>query len=120
MPKKSTTFDVAPEMPIPTRRQKRDTTEWAIDLMAVSATIFAILVSMDFGPLNLTDDNAVFVRNLMIGLSTLFWIAAIRLDISAKKNSEKQFELQMSNYETMRTKWVELASQRLEIEAKKN
>ncbi len=88
--------------------------------MAVSATIFAILVSMDFGPLNLTDDNAIFVRNLMIGLSTLFWIAAIRLDISAKKNSEKQFELQMSNYETMRTKWVELASQRLEIEAKKN
>lgn len=120
MPRKGATFDTAPELPTPTRRQSRDTTEWAIDLMAVSATVFAILVSMDFGPLGLTADNIEFVRTLMIGLSTLFWIAAIRLDISAKKNSEKLFELQMNNYEIMRTKWVELASQRLEIEAKKN
>ena len=119
MPKKSATFDVAPELPTPTRRQSRDTTEWAIDFMAVSATVFAILVSMNFSPLGLTTDNFEFVRSLMIGLSALFWIGAIRLDISAKKNAEKLFEIQMNNYEIMRTKWVELASQRLEIQAKK-
>lgn len=121
MPKKSTTFDVAPELPTPKRRDSRDLTEYFVDLMAVASTVMLIMVLTNQWIFDITDSTKY---NTMLYAATaffvVFWIAAIRLDLSAKKNSEKLFDTQMKDYEIMRTKWVELASQRLEIEAKKN
>jgi hypothetical protein len=121
MPKKSATFDVAPELPTPKRRDSRDLTEYFVDLMAVASTAMLIMVLTNQWIFDIADP-AKYQTMLYaaFGLFAVFWFGAIRLDLSAKKNSEKLFETQMKDYEIMRTKWVELASQRLEIEAKKN
>ena len=121
MPKKSATFDVAPELPTPKRRDSRDLTEYFVDLMAVASTVMLIMVLTNQWIFDIADP-AKYETMLYaaFGLFAVFWFGAIRLDLSAKKNSEKLFETQMKDYEIMRTKWVELASQRLEIEAKKN
>lgn len=121
MPKKSATFDVAPELPTPKRRDSRDLTEYFVDFMAIASTVMLILVftrQLIFDiPTQAEYDRMSYFS---IALFVIFWVTAIRLDISAKKNSEKLFENQMHDYEIMRSKWLELASERLEAEAKKN
>lgn len=120
MPKQAATFDVAPELPTPKRRIPRDWTESIVDVFAFAATTLLVLVSTRVWIFDIpTQSEYDFMKNLSIGLAVVFWIAAIRLDLSAKKNAEKLFETQMNDYEVMRSKWLELASQKLEIDAKK-
>ena len=121
MPKKNATFDVAPELPTPKRRDSRDLTEYFVDMMAIASTVMLILVLTRQAIFDLENaEEYAIMRAVATGFFMIFWIGAIRLDMSAKKNSENLFDTQMKDYEIMRTKWVELASQRLEIEAKKN
>jgi hypothetical protein len=121
MARKEMTFDVAPELPTPKRRDSRDLTEVVVDLMAITFTVMMVMVLTNQWIFNVTDTTSYNrLMYVSIGLFAVFWIAAIRLDLSAKKNAEKLFETQMNDYEVMRSKWLELASQRLEIEAKKN
>ena len=120
MPKRAATFDVAPELPTPKRRDSRDTTEFFVDIMAIASTIMLVMVLTKQWIFNITDltqyDRMLYAS---VGLFAVFWIGAIRLDLSAKKNAEKLFETQMNDYEIMRSKWLELASEKLEMDAKK-
>ena len=120
MPKKSATFDVAPELPTPKRRDSRDTTEFFVDIMAIASTIMLVMVLTEQWIFEIADSQR-YERMLYasIGLFAVFWFGAVRLDLSAKKNAEKLFETQMHDYEIMRSKWLDLASQKLELDAKK-
>jgi hypothetical protein len=42
------------------------------------------------------------------------------LEFIVKKKAEILYENQMKEYEIMRTKWLEIASQKMEIEAKRS
>jgi len=80
--------------------------------------VFGILVRWDF--LDITPDSEyVFIKFFSIGISTVLWLLVIRLELTAKNKAENLYEVQMKEYEIMRTKWLEIASQQLEMDAKR-
>tara|TARA_Y100000768_G_C23511634_1_gene466237 strand:- start:30 stop:470 length:441 start_codon:yes stop_codon:yes gene_type:complete len=117
MPK---TFDSAPQLPKMRRRIGRDTTEALVTIMALSTTalVFLILVRWDF--LDITSDSEYnFIKYFSIGFSLLLWLIVIRLELTAKNKAERLYKVQMKEYEIMRTKWLEIASRQLEMDAKR-
>ena len=54
----------------------------------------------------------------MFGTTVILWSAIVRLELTAKSKAEKLYKVH--EYEIMRTKWLEIASQKMEIEAKLN
>ena len=118
MPK---TFDRAPELPKMRRRIGRDTTELLITSLALLSTtgIVAVLIRASVFDIG-SQDEYNFIKYFLIGTSAFLWLTVIRLEFTAKKKAEILYENQMNEYEIMRTKWLEIASQKMEIEAKRS
>jgi len=120
MPK---TFDRAPELPKMRRRIGRDTTELLITTLALLSTaiLFCVLIRKPAEWFDITSQNEY--ERLMIGMlvtTIILWLAIIRLELTAKSKAESLYEVQMNEYEIMRTKWLEIASQKMDIEAKRS
>jgi hypothetical protein len=120
MPK---TFDRAPELPKMRRRIGRDTTELMITTLALTATfvLFGILIRKPSEWFDIPS-QAEYER-LMLGMlvtTIILWLAIIRLELTAKTKAESLYKVQMNEYEIMRTKWLEIASQKMDIEAKRS
>ena len=120
MPK---TFDRAPELPKMRRRIGRDTTELMITTLALTATfvLFGVLIRKPSDWFDISS-QAEYERLLlgMLVTSIILWLAIIRLELTAKSKAESLYKVQMNEYEIMRTKWLEIASQKMDIEAKRS
>jgi hypothetical protein len=49
--------------------------------------------------------------------TALLWLVVVRLELTAKKKAEQLYDTQMKEYEIMRTKWLEIATMKLERDA---
>lgn len=120
MPK---TFDRAPELPKLRRRIGRDTTELMITSLALlsSVVLFGILIRQpkDWFDIQSSQEYERLMYG-MFGTTTILWAAIVRLELTAKSKAEKLYKVQMNEYEIMRTKWLEIASQKMDIEAKRS
>ena len=120
MPK---TFDRAPELPKLRRRIGRDTTELMITSLALlsSVVLFGILIRQPTDWFDIQSGQE-YERLLygMFGTTVILWGAIVRLELTAKSKAEKLYKVQMNEYEIMRTKWLEIASQKMDIEAKRS
>ena len=118
MPK---TFDRAPELPKMRRRIGRDTTELLVTTLALScsALLFGILIRWSFFDIT-SESEYSFIKYFFIIAASLLWLLVIRLELTAKGKAETLYEIQMNEYEIMRTKWLELASKKLEADANRN
>ena len=120
MPK---TFDRAPELPKMRRRIGRDTTELMITTLALTATfvLFGVLIRKPSEWFDISS-QAEYERLLlgMLVTSIILWLAIIRLELTAKSKAESLYKVQMNEYEILRTKWLEIASQKMDIEAKRS
>ncbi len=58
------------------------------------------------------------MKNFLIATSGVLWIFVVRLELTAKKKAETLYGHQMKEYEIMRTKWLEIATRKLDYEAK--
>lgn len=118
MPK---TFDRAPELPKMRRRIGRDTTELLVTTMALTATaiLFGILIRWSVLDIQ-TSTEYDFIKYFFIGTTVVLWLLVIRLELTAKKKAESLYGVQMNEYEIMRTKWLEIASKKMEIEANRS
>ena len=116
MPK---TFDRAPELPKMRRRIGRDTTELLVTSLALacSACVFGIMIRWSFFDISQQSEYD-FMKNFLIGTAGALWIIVIRLELTAKKKAETLYGHQMKEYEIMRTKWLEIASRKMDYEAK--
>ncbi len=117
MPK---TFDRAPELPRMRRRIGRDTTELLVTILALacSAGIFGIMIRWSFFDIS-EQAEYDFMKNFLIATTAVLWIIVIRLELTAKHKAETLYGHQMNEYEIMRTKWLEIASQKMDFEAQK-
>ena len=120
MPK---TFDRAPELPKMRRRIGRDTTELLITSLALlsTAVLFGVLIRKPTDWFDITSQSEY--ERLMFGMlatTIILWLAIIRLELTAKTKAESLYKVQMNEYEIMRTKWLEIASQKMDIEAKRS
>ena len=118
MPK---TFDRPPELPRMRRRIGRDTTEMLVTSLALLSTtiVFGILIRWSFFDIE-TESEYQFIKYFFIGSTLLLWLLEIRLELTAKKKAEDLYQIQMNEYEIMRTKWLEIASRKMEIDAKRS
>ena len=120
MPK---TFDRAPELPKMRRRIGRDTTELLITSLALlsTAVLFGVLIRKPSDWFDITSQTEY--ERLMFGMlatTIILWLAIVRLELTAKTKAESLYKVQMNEYEIMRTKWLEIASQKMDIEAKRS
>ena len=118
MPK---TFDRAPELPKMRRRIGRDTTELLVTILALtcSASVFGIMIRWEF--FDIKDQlEYEFMKNALMVTSLSLWLFIIRLELTAKRKAETMYGHQMKEYEIMRTKWLEIASEKMDYEAKKS
>ena len=120
MPK---TFDRAPELPKMRRRIGRDTTELLITSLALlsTAVLFGVLIRKPSDWFDITSQNEY--ERLMFGMlatTIILWLSIVRLELTAKTKAESLYKVQMNEYEIMRTKWLEIASQKMDIEAKRS
>ena len=120
MPK---TFDRAPELPKMRRRIGRDTTELLITTLALlsTAVLFGVLIRKPADWFDISSQTEY--ERLMFGMlatTIILWLAIIRLELTAKTKAESLYKVQMNEYEIMRTKWLEIASQKMDIEAKRS
>jgi hypothetical protein len=115
------TFDRAPELPKMRRRIGRDTTELLITTLALLSTSGIVAVMIRASVFDITSqDEYDFIKYFLICTSAFLWLTVIRLEFTAKGKAEILYETQMNEYELMRTKWLEIASQKMEIEAKRS
>ena len=118
MPK---TFDRAPELPKMRRKIGRDTTELLATSLALacSAGVFGIMIRWSF--FDITEQTEYdFMKNFLIGATAFLWLVVIRLELTAKHKAETLYGHQMKEYEIMRTKWLEIASKKMDFEANKS
>jgi len=120
MPK---TFDRAPELPKMRRRIGRDTTELLITSLALlsTAVLFGVLIRKPSDWFDIASQTEY--ERLMLGMlatTIILWLSIIRLELTAKSKAESLYKVQMNEYEIMRTKWLEIASQKMDIEAKRS
>lgn len=118
MPK---TFDRAPELPKMRRRIGRDTTELLITILALLSTAGIVAVLIRTSVFDITSqDEYNFIKYFLICTSAFLWLTVVRLEFTAKNKAEILYETQMKEYEIMRAKWLDIASQKMEIEAKRS
>lgn len=118
MPK---TFDRAPELPKMRRRIGRDTTELLVTTMALTATTILFGILIRWSVLDIQTANEYdFIKYFFIATTVILWLMVIRLELTAKKKAETLYGVQMNEYEIMRTKWLEIASKKMEIEANRS
>ena len=115
MPK---TFDRAPELPRVRRRIGRDTTEVLITTLALLGTAGLVGVMIRASVFDIaSQDEYDFIKYFFIVVTLTLWLVLVRLELTAKKKAEQLYDTQMKEYEIMRTKWLEIASMKLEREA---
>jgi len=115
MPK---TFDRAPELPRVRRRIGRDTTELLITTLALLGTAGLVGVMIRASVFDIaSQDEYDFIKYFFIIVTLTLWLVLVRLELTAKKKAEQLYDTQMKEYEIMRTKWLEIASMKLEREA---
>ena len=118
MPK---TFDRAPELPKPRRRIGRDTTELIVTILALSSTVCNVLVGVRYGMFDIESQTEYnFIQYFFLATTVVFWVGMIRLELTAKAKAESLYEVQMKEYEIMRTKWLDIASKKMEIDANRS
>ena len=118
MPK---SFDRAPELPKPRRRIGRDTTELIVTILALTSTICNVLVGVRYGVFDIESQSEYnYIQYFFLATTIVFWVGMVRLELTAKAKAESLYEVQMKEYEIMRTKWLDIASRKLEREAKQS
>ena len=115
MPK---TFDRAPELPKVRRRIGRDTTELLITSLALLGTagLIGVLIRASVFDIS-SQDEYDFIKYFFMISTAVLWLVVVRLELTAKKKAEQLYDTQMKEYEIMRTKWLEIASMKLERDA---
>ena len=115
MPK---TFDRAPELPKVRRRIGRDTTELLITALALLGTAGLVGVMIRSSVFDITSQEEYdFIKYFFIASTTVLWLVVVRLELTAKKKAEQLYDTQMKEYEILRTKWLEIATMKLERDA---
>ena len=115
MPK---TFDRAPELPKMRRRIGRDTTELLITTLALLGTAGLVGVMIRASVFDISSqDEYDFIKYFFIASTMVLWLVVVRLELTAKKKAEQLYDTQMKEYELMRTKWLEIATMKLERDA---
>ncbi|MDA8623158.1 hypothetical protein N9L38_02700 [Candidatus Poseidoniales archaeon] len=103
------------------RRIGRDTTELLITMLALLSTAGIVAVLIRTSVFDITSqDEYNFIKYFLICTSSFLWLTVVRLEFTAKNKAEILYETQMKEYEIMRTKWLDIASQKMEIEAKRS
>jgi len=62
-------------------------------------------------------DEYDFIKYFFMISTAVLWLVVVRLELTAKKKAEQLYDTQMKEYEIMRTKWLEIASMKLERDA---
>tara|TARA_B100001079_G_C16075798_1_gene367686 strand:- start:59 stop:514 length:456 start_codon:yes stop_codon:yes gene_type:complete len=115
MPK---TFDRAPELPRVRRRIGRDTTELMITSLALLGTAGIVFIMTRSFVFDITSQEEYdFIKYFFITSTAVLWLVVVRLELTAKSKAEQLYDTQMKEYEIMRTKWLEIASMKLERDA---
>jgi uncharacterized protein YnzC (UPF0291/DUF896 family) len=115
MPK---TFDRAPELPKMRRRIGRDTTELMITTLALLGTVGLVGIMIRASVFDITSqDEYDFIKNFFMVTTAVLWLVVVRLELTAKKKAEQLYDTQMKEYEILRTKWLEIATMKLERDA---
>ena len=115
MPK---TFDRAPELPKMRRRIGRDTTELMITTLALIGTAGLVGVMIRASVFDITTrEEYDFIKYFFILSTAVLWLVVVRLELTAKKKAEQLYDTQMKEYEILRTKWLEIATMKLERDA---
>ena len=115
MPK---TFDRAPELPKMRRRIGRDTTELMITTLALMGTAGLVGVMIRASVFDITSrEEYDFIKYFFISSTAVLWLVVVRLELTAKKKAEQLYDTQMKEYEILRTKWLEIATMKLERDA---
>ncbi len=115
MPK---TFDRAPELPKMRRRIGRDTTELMITTLALLGTAGLVGVMIRASVFDITTQEEYdFIKYFFISSAVVLWLVVVRLELTAKKKAEQLYDTQMKEYEILRTKWLEIATMKLERDA---
>jgi|TARA_B100001741_G_scaffold229167_1_gene190696 hypothetical protein len=115
MPK---TFDRAPELPKVRRRIGRDTTEVMITFLALLGTAGIVAVLLRLSVFDISSQEEYDQTKYFLMASTVvLWLVVVRLELTAKRKAEQLYDTQMKEYEIMRTKWLEIASKKLERDA---
>ena len=115
MPK---TFDRAPELPKVRRRIGRDTTELLITSLALLGTAGLVGVMIRASVFDISSQEEYdFIKYFFMISTAVLWLVVVRLELTAKKKAEQLYDTQMKEYEIMRTKWLEIASMKLERDA---
>ena len=115
MPK---TFDRAPELPKMRRRIGRDTTELMITTLALLGTVGLVGIMIRASVFDITSqDEYDFIKNFFLVTTAVLWLVVVRLELTAKKKAEQLYDTQMKEYEILRTKWLEIATMKLERDA---
>ncbi|MAR46556.1 MAG: hypothetical protein CMA41_01965 [Euryarchaeota archaeon] len=115
MPK---TFDRAPELPKVRRRIGRDTTELMITSLALLGTAGIVAVLLRLSVFDISSQEEYDQTKYFLMASTVvLWLVVVRLELTAKRKAEQLYDTQMKEYEIMRTKWLEIASKKLERDA---
>ena len=115
MPK---TFDRAPELPRVRRRIGRDTTELMITSLALLGTAGIVFIMTRSSVFDITSQEEYdFIKYFFITSTAVLWLVVVRLELTAKSKAEQLYDTQMKEYEIMRTKWLEIASMKLERDA---
>ena len=58
-----------------------------------------------------------FIKYFFIASTSLYGLLLFRLELTAKRKAEEVYDTQMKEYEIIRTKWLEIATMKLEREA---
>ena len=115
MPK---TFDRAPELPKVRRRIGRDTTELLITTLALLGTVGLVGIMIRASVFDISSQAEYdFIKYFFIASTAVLWLVVVRLELTAKKKAEEVYDTQMKEYEIIRTKWLEIATMKLEREA---
>ena len=115
MPK---TFDRAPELPKMRRRIGRDTTELMITTLALLGTVGLVGIMIRASVFDITSqDEYDFIKNFFMVTTAVLWLVVVRLELTAKKKAEQLYDTQMKECEILRTKWLEIATMKLERDA---
>ncbi|MBL6889155.1 MAG: hypothetical protein ISR25_01510 [Candidatus Poseidoniaceae archaeon] len=102
------------------RRIGRDTTELLITMLALLSTAGIVAVLIRTSVFDITSQGEYnFIKYFLICTSAFLWLTVVRLEFTAKNKAEILYETQMKEYEIMRAKWLDIASQKMEIEAKR-
>ena len=64
-----------------------------------------------------SQDEYDFIKYFFMITTAVLWLVVVRLELTAKKKAEQLYDTQMKEYEILRTKWLEIATMKLERDA---